>query len=78
MFGVKNKHQIEQMRFLSGVAFILAQHTQEIFGNGKVFARNVQIQRFAVKIVALDGIGVGDNDRKTPNQLNGLAHNVFN
>ena len=54
------------MRLLGRVGFVLAHHAQEVFGKGKLLLRNVEVERFAVVVVALDGVGVGDDDREQP------------
>jgi hypothetical protein len=68
----------EKMRLLLGVILVRPRHAQKVLGYGQVLPRNVNIQRVAFKGVALDGVGIGNNDRKPAYQLDRLADNVFN
>ena len=65
------------MGLLLGVALIGVQHQQEILRRRQIFPGIVDVQAFAVNIVALGGVGVGHNGGETGDQLDGLYEHVL-
>jgi len=77
VLGVQDEHEVEQVRFLRGEGFVLANHPQQIFGHGQIGRRVVDIEGLPVEVVALGSIGVGRDERETADELDRLAQQVL-
>jgi hypothetical protein len=74
--GVEHQHHVQDVGFLVGVALVRAHHAQEVFRQGQLRLRVVDIKRMAQQVVPHDGIGVGHDKGHPRHDLHRLAQHV--
>ena len=76
MLGVHDQAQVQQPRFLLGVALVGAKHAQKVLRSGKVLPRVVQVEASSLKYIFVDRISVRGNHRHPCHQLHALPQHV--